>query len=165
MARKLAKKARVKQTDHDAAARAVLELVGGARKKPKRRSGPQSERWQDETRMLMKNGEWGGAGPQHLVALYIILHEWCYDVAPADMKGQVLLGARSSVNKLLTKEFGGDIFACVDYIKWAWSREKGREDWRREKGVPGRRLLWRHLFMYGQVLTDYRIDAARQAHG
>lgn len=163
MARKVAKKAKTK-ADKQEAAQAVHDLVGGPRTKPKRRRAS-SKKWRKQVREMMETEDWDDAKPQHFVALFVILFTWCYEVEPADMQGQELLAARSSARRLLEKEFAGDPYATLAYMKWTWKREKEREEWRRNKGVHGRILKWRDVFMTGKALTEYRIDVARRQHG
>lgn len=158
--RKVAKKAKART-----AAQQVRDLVGGARTKPKARRKPSIDRLCKETRDFIEDDEWGDAQPRHIVGLYIILHTWCYEVAPADMLGPILMGAMSAAKKLVTDEFGGSVDDAVAYVKWAWRREKERETWRRSKQIDGRRLTWRTLLMYREYVTEYRMAVARRQHG
>lgn len=158
--RKVGKKAKDRT-----AAQQVRDLVGGARTKPKARKKPSIEKLCRETRDFIEDDEWDDAKPRHLVGLYIILHTWCYEVAPADMVGPNLMGAMSAAKKLVADEFGDSMGDAVGYVKWAWGREKGREQWRRKRQIDGKRLTWRTLLVYREYVTEYRMASARRQHG
>lgn len=112
---------------------------------------------------MMRGGDWTGAIARHFAAAYELLHERVYGVAPAEMTPPYRSISAAMAARLLEKEFGGDPDKMADFMRWAWSREKGREEWRRKNnGGRGGRITPRTMFG-GYLVTDYRVDVARRA--
>jgi hypothetical protein len=68
--------------------------------------------------------------------------------------------------RLATSEFGGDMRELLDFLRWTWGREAGREDWRRknaERSENARRLTWYDQFVRRTLLTDYKVATNRAA--
>lgn len=103
---------------------------------------------------------WASAQPKHLVALYSLLHEQVYDVAPIELK-DVWKGVVSAAKSMLEKEFNKDAKAFVEFIRWTWIRERHREMKRRAENADGSRIGWVLQFKSRAMLTDYRVDVAR----
>lgn len=147
------------------AAKAVANLARTKRKKPSTRKGPTKagvQRMIREANKMREANDWSKARPAHLVALYAWCHEQVYDVAPAELIGLNWMAAASAAAKMVREEFDGSIEAAVDYLRWTWRREQGREQWRRENQREGGRVSWRAQFQQRYILTDYRIDRARK---
>jgi hypothetical protein len=107
-------------------------------------------------------GNWAGAGPASFVALYVWAHCNVYGVEPAEMNGHAWAFASSAAKKLLDSEFGGDATQMVQFMKWVWRREEGREKWRVENGRDAAgRITWRTQFTASYLITDYRISMQR----
>ncbi len=98
----------------------------------------------------------------HFVALYADLHYRVYGIVPADLARKERVYAASMAERALEKDFGGDRSKMADFISWAWSRESGREAWRRENKKSGGRITWRSQFDR-KLLTEYRLEEARKA--
>lgn len=103
---------------------------------------------------------WASAQPKHLVALYSLLHEQVYGVEPVELK-DVWKGAVASAKGMLEKEFNKDAKTFVEFIRWTWRRERGREAKRQAEGGEGSRIGWGLQFKSRTMLTDYRVDVAR----
>lgn len=106
---------------------------------------------------------WASAQPKHLVALYSLLHEQVYGVAPVELK-DVWKGVVSAAKGMLEKEFNGDAKAFIEFIRWTWRRERAREVHRQKENaghMQASRIGWALQFKSRAMLTDYRVDVAR----
>jgi hypothetical protein len=140
----------------------------GDKKAPSKRKRPQrgiskraAQRFEDEMQAMLSSDQWDEAQAGHFVALFIVLHEWCYSIRPAELVGTEYLGAMSAARRMLNDEFGGRVDGLLDYIRWSWKDEGEREKWRRSNGQQGGLMQWRHLFVQRRKLTHYRIACAR----
>lgn len=124
----------------------------------RRRSwGPSAREAAAEARERLEAGRWGDAEPRHLVGLYAVLHESVYGVAPEELAGDAFPGATSAARKLAAELGGAE--AVVEFLRWTWSRERGREK-KREPG-EGFRIGWRLMFCARTLVTDWKIDLVR----
>lgn len=148
-------------------ARALDAMVGPlvekkARKSPEPKSiGPrQHARAVSEAQEMMASGDWAGAEPRHLVALYAILHEKVYSV-PAETLGKEGTFAGYAARRTLMHDFHDDRAAMVEYVRWSFTNEQRTEKWRRTQGHASTfRLSWRLLFSTRGV-TNMRVAQAR----
>lgn len=148
----------------DAAAQAAAELeawAGVGKKKPSR--GPDPEKARKELAGMMLDGDYSKATATHLVALYEWCHEQIYGVRPSEIGTRAAWKqATFAASKLMRDEFRDDAPAVVDFIRWTWRREKGREDARRAgRNAHIGRVGWRLQFAMRYLVTDYRVDRAR----
>src|SRR3974390_61418 len=109
---------------------------------------------------MSSTGDWSSARGVHLVALFAWLHLGVYQVECGDLDAGEWARASAIAQRFCAESFGGDFNACVEYVRWCWSREVGREKWRRENGRSGGRLSCGLVFS-NRLLTDYRIDKSR----
>lgn len=121
----------------------------------------QFDRARHDVEAMIKSGEWEGVAARHLVALYALMHERVYGVAASELGPQERYTTCLRAGALVKREFGGDFIEAVEFMRWAWTREKKTEAWRRENNRPGRRI-GPHLMFGGALLTDYRLDMARR---
>jgi hypothetical protein len=150
------------------AARSVESLVDPAKKRRKKGAPTRSyvRRLIVEAAERRRSDDWDGAKPRHLVALYLILHSWCYGVEAEEVVGVAWNAAVSAAGKLLRDEFDDKIEEAVEFIRWVWKRERGREKWRRENGGGGGgRVGWRLMFAQRSFVTDYRVALHREQKG
>jgi len=143
-------------------AQLVAELVG----EPTKRSGGTPKRQRhamiEDVRRRWKEGDWDGMKPGRLVAVYYVCHEMVYDVAPTEVDTagnwkRAMMGAGKLVKEL------GSVDAALEFIRWVWLRERGREKWRRDNGNQGSRIGWRLQLVNPQaLLTDWRVEKARK---
>jgi len=110
-----------------------------------------------------KDGGFDGAEVKHAVALHAFLHRAVTGVEDAELEGEAFLGACSAAGKLCREAFGDQALELVEFVRWAWARERRREARRRGEDQDGRRLGWRLLFGGRGVLTDYRVAQHRSA--
>lgn len=111
---------------------------------------------------MREAGEWGDFAPGHAVALWAACHQRVYGAAPAEADdAREYAQATFAARRLMQREFGGAPGALLDFMRWAWHREQGRERWRRQHGKEGGRLGWRLQFGAAMV-SDYRLDAERK---
>jgi hypothetical protein len=142
----------------------VDSALGFSRKRVHRGASPASiEKVAEECARMRKENDWSEAKASHLVALYAWCHEKVYTVAPSELAGLTWMAATSAAAKLVRDEFNGNVEEAVEYVRWTWRREAGREKWRVENDRPGSRIGWRLQFQQRLLVTDYRIDAARAA--
>lgn len=105
-----------------------------------------------------KSGEWDGVTGAILVGLYAMLHVRVYHVRPEELAVQTeFRRAASAAKKVLSTHFREDGDAMVEFVKWAWSREKKRAEWARQKQQQRGRMQWRFMFSASMV-TDYRAE-------
>lgn len=145
------------------AAEALVEWAGTSptRKRSKSSKGA-FERAVAEMNEMHATSQWTDAGGRHFVALYAQLHQRIYGAPAAELDGVGYFGAVSSADKMLRDEFAGAPERMVEFIRWAWLRERENEKRRVANGTDGRRLTWRLLYGGRYVLTDYRVAQARR---
>lgn len=102
--------------------------------------------------------DWEGAEASDFVGVYAWLHREVYGVEAAELRKE-FLAARSAADRMLREEFSGQSRAMIGFVRWAWARERGREQ-RRASG-DGWRLGWRLLYSSRSLLVDYRVEARR----
>lgn len=155
------------QAEAERAARSVVDLVGPAKRRSKKRAPSPSyvRRIMADVKERIAEDQWADAKPRDLVGLYLVLHEWCYGVEAAEVVGVSWNAAVSAAGKLVRDEFGDDPRRAVDFIRWVWKREKEREAWRRQNGQAGGRIGWRLQFCARTFVTDYRIHIHRSREG
>jgi len=152
----------MRKLKHPDAAAALDELVAGV--KPKRkRPVPSARKILDralvDAETMRKTNDWSEARGKHLVALYAWLHGEIYKVEAAELlDGKTMLAASSAADRMLRDDFGGDGKRAVEFIAWAWYRERSFEKAGR---TSTRRLGWRLLFASKCLLVDYRVELVR----
>lgn len=107
-------------------------------------------------------GDFTGAKPLHIFALYYRLHEHVYGVPTAETSPAERTRACFLIAQFLRTHFDGDTKALIEFVRWTWRREAQTEAWRRENrpGADGRRVGV-YLQFSGRFLTDFRVAAAR----
>lgn len=144
-------------------AAANLEAFAGVGKKRRKVISFDPERAREEVRAMLKSNDFGAARPMHLVALYEWCHEQVYGVRPAEFaKKATWTPALFAASRLVRDEFRDSPSAAVDFIRWTWAREKGREAARRAgRNENMGRIGWRLQFVTRHLVTDYRIEIVR----
>jgi len=157
----MARNCRLLYPEQDAAAQ-VAALIGAM--KPKRKRGVNVDRVRAELEIFLAADRYETMKPIHLVALWARCHERVYGVVPSELAGDAWLAAASAAGKLVRVEFGGDMGNAVEFLRWTWRREQGREIVaRKRKDDRVSRIGWRLQFAQRYLLTDYRLDLARRA--
>lgn len=113
-----------------------------------------------EAKEMMRTREWKDATARHLVALYDLMHEKVYGVEALELGPSERHKAALIAGNMIKRYFDGDVVACVEFLRWVWTREIAREKWRRDNRVSGQRIGIRLMFS-GSLVTDYRVDMAR----
>jgi hypothetical protein len=133
---------------------------GGKARGPRSASG--MRRAIDRAKEMQEANDWQGAGAAELVGLYAVLHEHVYGVAPEEV-ADVWLAAVSAAKRMLERDFEGSVESMVDFLRWTWRRERNREKKRAANGDGSFRIGWRLQFVARNLMTDYRVDAKRDA--
>lgn len=109
-----------------------------------------------------ETGEWEDASARSFVGLYAMCHRMTYGVEASDLREKFKFnGATKAATKALHDFFDDDKSEFVEFIKWTWEREKGREEWAaRESKIRGRMGI-RLQFSAGMI-TDYRVESERR---
>jgi hypothetical protein len=144
-----------------AAARALGDANSKTKaKKPKTVTDSRMHTATDEVQCMWNAKIWTKATPVHFVALYIVFHEKVYGVFPAEMNPATRFLAVMQAALLLKSQFNGDPLAMATFMTWVWTRETGREKWRKEHKRSGATLGWR--LQFGPTLvTQWRVDHNR----
>jgi hypothetical protein len=145
----------------------VADIVDWARKGPKKHGvvGVGKKAWEKargEAREMMGGADWSAATARHFAALYEILHEIVYGVSPAEMTPKLRSLSSIWAAQMLKRDFGGEPVEMASFMRWAWNREKEREEWRRVNGREGGRIGPRLMFS-GSMVTDHHLHLARRA--
>ncbi len=116
---------------------------------------------------MRQHDMWKDARPVHMVALYCWCHEAVYGVAPDELATgragkQARIQAVGAAKNMLSREFGGNATVMVGYIKWVWSRVKGKEEWAARSGAQLGRVSWQQMFSGRSLLTDYKVEIGRK---
>lgn len=127
-------------------------------------SAQSMKRATEELEKMASANDFLGARPLHLVALYLHLHLKVYGVEATDCGPGERLAAAGRAASLIAQDFEASGAAAVEFLRWTWSREQGREKWRRENGRGGQRITWRLQFS-SALVVDYKIDRARKKEG
>jgi len=115
---------------------------------------------QREAAVMVASGDWTEARPGHFVALYAMGHAKAYGVPPLELTPPARMGAAAMVAKLLRDSFGGEPQRLYAFVRWVWTREREREEWRRANNREGRRVSWQ--LQFGKLfLTDYALAIER----
>lgn len=129
--------------------------------KPKKRSPGRVDLDRAIEEIEGRDFDWSAAEPKHFVALYCDLHARIYDAPALDLeRARERLAAVGAARRMMEKHFGGSAARFAGYMRWVWRRERALEQRRREAG-SGRRLSWRHVFVWVELATEYRVAAAR----
>jgi len=142
----------------------VDDFLSHASRRPRRENPPRPiDLAVKEADRRGASGDWEGAGGRAFVGLYALCHLLVYGVIPVDLADRAVYGrATKAATKCLHEHFGDDRAEFVEFIRWSWEREKGREEWADRKGVQRGRLGVFVQFS-ASVVTDYRVDQSRRA--
>jgi hypothetical protein len=111
---------------------------------------------------MAESGDWSAAKGHHLVALYAWCHNAVYGVEPLELDSRAWAIAGTCATRMVEQHFDQDPGKAIEFMRWAWDREREREEWRRANGRSGRRIGWQLQFS-GSLITDWKLDIARRA--
>lgn len=112
------------------------------------------------------SGEWEGCTGRSFVGLYAFCFRMIYGVVPIELyKSEGLIGiGGKNASSILRNRFGGDTSKMVEFMKWTWAREKGRDEWARRNKIDRKQLGLRVQFSESLV-QDYQINMGRRRGG
>lgn len=116
----------------------------------------------DDASRRSTSGVWEDAKGATLVGLYAFAHKLTYGVLPDELQDARLFTVASKLAaRMVHVHFGDDWSRSVDFIRWTWEREKGRDAWARAQGVDRNRMSWKLQFS-ASFVTDYRAAPTRR---
>jgi hypothetical protein len=115
----------------------------------------------DELDRMIANDDFAPCTAIHLVALYLKLHVKVYGIEAIDCGPSDRTAAAGRAAVMIRENFDGSGEAAVEFLRWTWTREKDRENFRRANRRSGNRITWRLQFS-SSLLIDYRLDLARK---
>ncbi len=128
----------------------------------KRSAGSLRAKHIEEVRERWKRKEWDGMTPGKLVALYWLCHDKVYGLVQVGIdKTCVWETAMKVAGSMVKRHFDNDIERAITFMRWVWTRERGRERWRRENKRDGQRINWKNQFSQDYLITDWRAAAMR----
>lgn len=108
-----------------------------------------------------RSGVWDGAVGRTFVGLFALCHRIVYGEIPLELYEIADFGIASRMaTKALHVWFGDDEGAFVEFIKWSWEREKGRDAWAIANGRDRTRMRARFQFSAAMV-QDYRVEKSK----
>ncbi len=162
MARHL--KSRASDTD-DTKAKAAMDAFTGppTTKRNRASTGSRRKQYIEEVRDRMARKDWSGVTPGKLVALYWCCHEKVYGVVPVELdKASTWETAMKRAGLMVKQHFDNDMERAITFMRWTWTREAEREEWRRANTKQGRRITWQNQFIHDHLITDWRAEAMRR---
>jgi hypothetical protein len=138
---------------------------------PARRGGQRKRTTVPDVHVAMHDAErrasdadWTHVTGRVFVGLYALCHRVVYRVVPTELENpQLYAQACRQAELCYRRNFRDDPDACVEYVKWAWTRERGRRDWALSKGIDRNRLRPRQLFSQAFV-DDYHVHLEGLRH-
>lgn len=152
----------LEQQAADEVTASMLDLVSTVKTRSRPRVG--LVKLTNQTKSMMDGDDWSKAQPMHLVGLYIILHKMVYGVAPT-LDAQELAFAKVAAREFMRTKCKGKFDIGLEFMRWVWSRERNREQYRRDKHIDGKVLGWRSILKYPEFWTEYRVGQERRNHG
>jgi hypothetical protein len=116
-----------------------------------------------ETRAMLESGDWEGFAARHVLALYDLMHEKCYLVAPVMTSGE-RHRATLAAGLFVKNVFGGVYDDAVEYFRWLWDREIDRQEWRKRNAKPTNPMAF-YWTISTRIVTDYRVHQANNPKG
>lgn len=142
----------------------LANFIGDVHKKrPKKQPGARRQEYIADVEDRIKRQDWSNVTVAMLVALYWVCHIKIYGCEPAELdSANTFTNAMKCAGKMVKEQFDGDLQKAVNFMRWVWTRERDREDWRRRNNVAGgRRITWQQQFIYLGLVTDWRAAKAR----
>jgi len=144
--------------ESEIAAQSLDSMVASRRTRRSAVSKATIEREIADIERRVAENDWRSLKPAQLVAVYAWCHDRAYGVRPDDLTGATWSDARKRAGLMVKRDFGGDVDAALEFLRWVWGREEGRIEWKKANGRPIRRLTWHDQFTARWLLSDYRVD-------
>ncbi len=107
--------------------------------------------------------DWSGTNATTLVALYWVCHVKVYGVPPLELDtSEAWRRATMLAGGLVKKQFEGDYHTAIKWMRWVWTREQRREEYRRNNPSGGTRIGWLWMFGRATLVTDWRAERIRK---
>jgi len=107
--------------------------------------------------------DWSNITPSLLVALYWSCHLKVYGITPAEIDSTSKWAtAVKMAASFIKTQFDGDVQMTVRFMRWLWTREQTREQWRRQQQRSGMRITWYQQFGRYEYVSDWRADKVRR---
>ena len=133
-----------------------------ASKRRKPSPGARRKEYIAEVERRIAEQDWSGTKSGLLVALYWSCHVKVYGVVPAELdSASTWTTAMKAAGNLVNFQFGGDVQMAIKFMRWLWTREQGREQWRRKSQISGGRITWVRQFCRFESVSDWRADKVR----
>lgn len=154
------------RAEAESASARITAFVGAPKRKSRPSAGQRRKEHIAEVQDRMQRKDWDGLTPGKLVALYWLCHERVYATAPVEIdKAATWTIVMKHAGTMVQKHFDGDIDRAITFMRWVWTREQEREQWRRANGKGGRRITWQNQFVHDHLISDWRAAAMRRQHG
>lgn len=119
----------------------------------------------NDAKRRAESGDWDGSTGRTMVGVFLLCHRAVYQFVPAELeKTSIFRSACKQAELCYRRHFRDNPDACVEFLKWAWLRERGRQEWARREGRDVRRLRAGLVFSDGFV-DDYRVYLQGARHG
>lgn len=148
--------------------KALADFLEPPKKKPRGKPRTSAQKGKDTLARLIANakirsrtGDWEDAKPRDFVGLFALCHEIVYGIEPIELATKTeLMKATRVAKKCLSNFFDDDAEEFVEFIKWVWKRQEGKEAWALREGKNLSRLNVFAQFS-PQKVSDYRIEIVR----
>lgn len=158
------KKKRATESDQQA----LADFLDAPKSKPRGKPRTSAQKGRDTLARLIANakirsrdGEWDDAKPRDFVGLFALCHQIVYGIEPIELATKTeLMKATRVAKKCLSNFFDDDPHELVEFIKWVWKRQEGKEAWALREGKNLSRLNVFAQFS-PQKVSDYRIEIVR----
>ncbi len=139
-------------------------FLGSAKPRKRASAGTRRNDYIAEVRTRMQTKDWTGMTAGKLVALYWLCHERVYGTPPVELnKAKIWEMAMMAAGTMVRDHFDGDVQVAIRFMRWVWTREQSREDWRRKNNTTtGRRISWHNQFKHHYLVTDWRTEKVRR---
>lgn len=107
--------------------------------------------------------DWSNVTPSLLVALYWSCHTKVYGIEPREIDTtSKWVTAVKMASSFIKTQFDDDAQLAVRFMRWLWTREQQREQWRRQNQRSGMRITWYQQFGRYEYVSDWRADKVRR---
>lgn len=132
-------------------------------KRSKPNPGARRRQYIEEARQRAAAQDWKGATSGMLVALYWVCHVKVYGTEPSELDSAATwTKAMKAAGSLVKVQFDGDVQVAIKFMRWLWTREASREQWRKANNTGGRRITWIQNFCYVSFVSDWRTEKVRK---
>ena len=132
-------------------------------KKKKSSPGSRRKEYIAEVEQRVISKDWTGMTAGKLIALYFVCHVKVYGIEPAELnRAATWETAMMAAGGMVRDHFEGDVQVAIKFIRWTWTRENEKEQWRRKNDKGGRRITWVNQFRHDYLVSDWRAEKMRK---